>query len=195
MPANTKSIFRFSEPVEYFVKKLAESVPAVADSLNQIEYRPDIVQLKNEEVFGRTIETIPVDPKAIVQEFSPNLKIPNLLRLLAASKLTCVFPPGFDRLSFGLKRVEREGEKGVFDFEIQFGQAIPETEDWKIIDKFLSDQLVQRVLIRLTRQSTSAAEINIGIKNGKVDIRNVNGSSIKNTELKQFAEKYQQLAN
>lgn len=188
---NTKSIFRFAQRTVAFGKSLARRIPPVDGALNQYRYQPKAIEL-SAPVNGKTKEgmVIAVDPKANAQKLSSNLKTEALLKYLVLSKLNCVFPKGIDRITFGVKKVASPDEKSPFGLAVQFEQPLPDNPDWQIIDQFLTDPLIQRLLIRLTRDKTASAEISIGLKKGMVDIRGTSARTIKSSEVSQFTSKY-----
>lgn len=115
-------------------------------------------------------------------------------KYLALSRLTYIFPEGIDKLSFGVKKVKGQDENSPSSFIVEINPPIPESKDWTdALTSFLSDPLLQRTLLRLTPKSTSAAELEIGIKRRMVDIGSVGGRSVKATEENTFYEKYQRL--
>lgn len=196
VPENTKSIFRFVRPVVAFAKKVAKETPQVEGALNLETYRQDSIELSSFAEANRIQEAlvVPIDPKNEAQKLSSNLRTEALLKYLALSRLTYIFPEGIDKLSFGVKKVKGQDENSPSSFIVEINPPIPESKDWTdALTSFLSDPLLQRTLLRLTPKSTSAAELEIGIKRRMVDIGSVGGRSVKATEENTFYEKYQRL--
>lgn len=188
---NTKSIFRFEERTVAFSRSLARRVRPVGGALNQLEYRVGLVKLADDsETDKRSLLTVPIEAKTAGQKLSPNLKTDVLLKQLALSNLTCVFPEDLSEIRFGVKR-RIDPQRTALN--IEFSSPLPRGGDWQIIDQFFAQPLVGRLLLRLTRSTTNAAEISIGLKEGRVDIRKTSAKTVKNSEESTFLQKYPSL--
>lgn len=194
IPENTKSIFRYVRPVIAFARKITRETRPVKGAINLEEYRPQPVVLEKLGVTARReTSMVEVDPKAYAQRLSPNLRLDSLLKYLALSRLNAVFPEGLDEIRLGIRRVENPDGEVPFNLAVQFDPPLPDTVNWKIIDRFLQDSLTQRLLLRLTAKTPEAAEVSIGIKRRAVDVRNIQGRAIKKQEEVEFEEKYRRL--
>lgn len=198
IPENTKSIFRFVRRTVAFAAKLASQTKAVPGALNLERYKSETKVLLNPQDSGdrRDLIEFLVDPKANAQKLPQTVNGDRLLQYLTLSDLRCIFPQGFDKLKFGIKRVPnpQPEDASPYSFAIALDPPLPQTGGWELVEGFLKDQLTQRLLVQLTRNPGNTAEIVIGIKRGMVDIKNTSGKSIKLTEVKDFNQRYQGLA-
>lgn len=190
IPENTKSIFRFVRPVVAFAKKIAKETPRTEGALNVQQYTEKPLELLyKEEDKKRDVIEVKIEEKNLVQKLSANLKSDNLIKYLSLSRFNCLFPDNISGLSFGIKRIQNK-EDGSSSFVIQSNPPIPESDEWKIIDRFFSDSLVQRAFLQLARKSSDALELKIGFLRQMVDIRNISANSIKGSEENDFFQKY-----
>lgn len=193
---NSKSIFRFVRRTIAFARKIAQKTERVEGAINLERYNPKPVDLSNEKD-EEVIDTfqIRVDTRANAQKFSANLRQESLLKYLSLSRLNAIFPQDLKELRFGVKRVEDPSGRVPFNLNVQLNIGIPKTEKFReLLKGFMTDNLTQRLFIQLTGKSSEAAEVSIGIKDGKVDIRKIESRSIKNDEEREFLQKYPMLA-
>lgn len=192
IPENTKSIFRFVRRTVAFARKLARETEVTSDSLSMQKYDPKVRELTFEEGEKTEIISFPVDPKADAQKLPKSIRSETLLRYLLLSGLRFVFPKDLESIDFGIKRVKKEGEADQFTIDVN--PSLPNNGGWKTFEKVLSDPLFQRLLVRLTRENSSSAEIIMGINSqGLIDIRKTSARSIKLSEISEFSQKYPQL--
>lgn len=202
IPENTKSIFRYVEAVKAFGFYLAGRVDSVEGALNLTPYKVLAKELEDFSSVEKKLETlrVPVLERALSRRLPQNLRAGNLFRLLAESVLNCAFPEGMEEIKIGVKRLESSevGDEGksLTLFAVQFDPPLPDTENWSVFRTFFNDELVQRVLLQVTRnKSTQSAEARIALKNRIIDVRNTTVKSIKNSEGSGFRQRYPVLAS